>query len=509
MNKQQLYTFGGALLASTALSGAAHALTVGKVTASLGFTTTAISIANTLFSTTASTANTVTITPNSVRPAARFTNIYSVDTIAGTAFSVEFTPSGAEFTSGTPTLANAEFILGPSVGTFTGTVDASAICSGVIGFGTNFVLDGCTAAAGTSGNSHSLNVVGVLFSGVTFTRASGLATAGGSVTLTGRVYNTSTSGTFEAAATGTIITSAVPVTVTVTAAANVVASATTTPTAFTELSTSNGGNGDLTMDLFSVATTATGALEEDLTSLADGTDVVSTAKLTITSSILSSGAVSSVELSSDGAGTTTIGTVANFSGGSVTFALVAADFTGSLLVQAVFNGTTVIPEAAAGTVAIEIGGITGEQALAAASGATAAVTQGGFRGEVNTFNASTNGPFSSYLRIHNNGAVAGTVNVTIYNDDHTSGEMLGAAFTTASIQPGSTMQLSAAEMEGTATSTKLPSGGAGVPAASRVGSYTVKVTGPIVGYIQHILFDGESVADLSSFRNSGDTNAAP
>lgn len=515
MNKQQLYTFGGALLASTALSGAAHAITIGKVTSSLAFSTTSFSIANTTFSTTASTANTVVITPNATRVAARFSNIYSADTISGTQFSVEFTPTGAEFTTGTPTLANAEFILGPSVGTFTGTVGAAGICNGVIGFGTTFVIDGCTAAATvTAGGTVSANIVGVLFSGVTFTRASGLATAGGTVSLTGRVYNTATSGTFESAATGTIITSAAPVTVTVTPSTSVIASATTTPTAFTALSTTNGGHTDLTMELVTIVSTATGALQEDLTTLATGATEVSTARLTVTSTVLSSGAVSTVALSSSvGAADTTISTVANFSGGSVTFALAAADFAGSLVVTVVFNGTTVIPEAAAGTVGIAIGGITDAQALAAvsASPGTAAVSQGGFRGEVNTFNASTNGPFSSYLRIHNNGAVAGAVTITVRNDSHDSGEVLGAAFTTASIMPGSTMQLSAAEMEGTETSTKLPSGGAGVPSASRTGSYSLFVTGPIVGYVQHILFDGETVADLSSFRNGGVTtnNAAP
>jgi hypothetical protein len=68
------------------------------------------------------------------------------------------------------------------------------------------------------------------------------------------------------------------------------------------------------------------------------------------------------------------------------------------------------------------------------------------------------------------------------------------------------MQLSAAEMESETTSTKLPSGGANVPVASRMGSYTLSITGPLIGYVQHILFDGSSVADLSSFRNGGGTN---
>jgi hypothetical protein len=74
----------------------------------------------------------------------------------------------------------------------------------------------------------------------------------------------------------------------------------------------------------------------------------------------------------------------------------------------------------------------------------------------------------------------------------------------------STMQLSALDMEGTGTADgKLPSGGANIATADRVGSYTVSVTGPIIGYVQHILFDGESVADLSAYRNSGVTTNQP
>src|SRR5262249_21861787 len=147
-------------------------------------------------------------------------------------------------------------------------------------------------------------------------------------------------------------------------------------------------------------------------------------------------------------------------------------------VRLAFNGTTAIPTAATGTTQVVFGAIdANHSAPANASGGAAGATQGGFRAEVNMFNASPNGPYSSYLRIHNNGGVAGAVTVTIRNDAHDSGAMLGSSFTTAAIQPGGTLQLSAAEMEGTATSTKLPSGGANIPTASREGNYTVQVTG--------------------------------
>jgi len=522
MNKQQFYTFGGALLASTALSGAANAITIGKYDGQLNFSTSAFSIANTLFSTTASTANGITITPTTTRIGARFSNIYSSASVTGIAFSIEFTPSGGEFTSGTATLGNVNMLLQGTTGTtFYSTVGASTMCTGAIGFGTSFVINGCTAAAGnaegasgTAAAGGSLNVVGLLFSGVTFTNASGLASAGSSVSLTGRVYNTATSGNFEAAATGAVITSAAPVSVTVTAGSNVTASATTTPTAFTSLSTTNGSNGSGTMDLATIVITGTGALIADLATVASPREAISTVNVTVQSAVLSSGALSRVSFVRPVSAATTVTTIAVFSGGAVTFTIQDADLGGTsgntFTVRAVFNGTTAIPTTAAGTVNVVPGVDTaGGSALASATGATAAINQGGFRAEINTFNSSTNGPYSSYLRIHNNGGVAGTVTITIRNDSHDSGATLGSAFTTAAIQPYSTMQLSAAEMEVSTTSTKLPSGGANVPAASRVGSYTLSVTGPIVGYVQHILFDGQSVADLSSFRNGGSTSNAP
>jgi hypothetical protein len=518
MNKQQLYTFGGALLASTALSGAAHALTWGKVTGqTLTFSTTAVSVANTLFSTTASTANSVVLSANGTnRIAARFANVYSATTVPGTAFSVEMSPTGA--TLGNAALTSAKFLIVGSHGsTFQGTMGADALCANAVGFGTQFVLNGCTAATGTGGlgaNQLSLAIGGVLFSGVTFSNASGLATAGNAIQMTGRVYNTSTSGNFEAASTANVITSAVPMTTTVSAKANTTVSATTTPLAFTSLSSSNTGvaTATLTMDLVTIALTGTGTYRADLATLSTPALEISSARISVTSALLSSGAIQNVYLTTSSANVRTDNlTAANFSGGTVTFVVNDASHN-SYMVSVAFNGTTAIPSAAAGTATISFGlETTNGQALASASGSAAGTSQGGFRAEVNTFNASTNGPYSSYLRIHNNGGVAGTVSITVRNDSHDSGAQLGSTFTTAAIQAGGTMQLSAAEMEGTATSTKLPAGGANIPTADRFGSYTVQVTGPIVGYVQHILFDGQNVADLSAFRNSGVTsnNAAP
>lgn len=516
MNKQQLYTFGGALLASTALSGAAHALTWGKsVSGSLVLSTSAISIANTLFATTASTANAVVLSANGTnRVMARFSNVYSFATVPSTGFSVEMSPTGATFANAS--LDSAKFLIVGSHGTtFQATISASSVCSNAVGFSTQFVLNGCTAANGTTGANinSSMTIGGVLFSGVTFSNASGLATAGSSIQLTGRVYNTTTSGNFEAAATGNVITSAAPLAVSTSTRANVTVSATTTPLAFTSLATSNTGvsTATLTMDLTLILLTGTGTFRDDLTTVSTAALEISSARITVTSAILSSGAVHNVYVNRTTDTRTNSLTAANFSGGTVTFVIEDATAV-SYMVGIAFNGTAAIPAASTGTTTIVFGlESTNGQAIASASAGAAGTAQGGFRAEVNMFGASNASPYSSYLRIHNNGGVAGAVSLTIRNDDHTSGAILGSAFSTAAIQPGGTMQLSAAEMEGTTTSTKLPSGGANVPAASRTGAYTIQATGPIVGYVQHILFDGTNVADLSAFRNGGITtnNAAP
>jgi len=517
MNKQQLYTFGGALLASTALSGAAHAMTFGKsVSGSLTFTTSAISVATTLFATTASTANEVVLSANGAqRVMGRFSNVYSAASVASTGFTVEMSPTGATF--GNAGIESADFLIVGSHGTtFQSTIAASAVCASAVGFATQFVLNGCTAATGTAGGSSvnmSMAIGGVMFSGVTFANASGLATAGSAIQLTGRIYNTSTNGNFEAATTNNIITSAVPLSVSTTVRANTTVSAVSTPLAFSSLSSSNTGvaTATLTMDLTQVLITGTGTFRADLNTISLASNEISSARITVTSALLSSGAVHNVfvDRSLNGTAAARVNnlTAANFSGGTVTFVVEDAAQT-SYMISVAFNGTTAIPAVSTGTTTVTFGLETGNgQIIGSVSAGAAGTSQGGFRAEVNMFGASNAAPYGSYLRIHNNGAVAGTVSITIRNDDHTSGAMLGSTFTTAAIQAGSTMQLSAAEMEGTTTSTKLPSGGANIPAESRTGAYTIQLTGPIVGYAQHILFDGSSVADLSAFRNGGSTGA--
>lgn len=508
MNKTQFYTLSGALLASTALSGAAGAGTIGRfdspaMNSTALITTTAVSIANTLFSTTAATANAVAIGGGGKEIGIKYTNSFT----STTRWSTEFTLSGARFVQANETLGNVRLLDVGTLGTtIVGTRSAATHCQSATSLVDLFVINDCGATQGvfsnTSNTSSATTSVGAMvFTGVTFNNASGLATVGSSITLSARVFNpVNTSQVFEPTASGAIITSAAPIGASVAKAADVTISATTTPTAFTRLTAAQAETGTLSMRLATVTLTSLGVRAADLTTVVTVASV-GTTNVTVQSALLSSGAVSNVTIRNN-ADITSVSTAANFSSGTVTFALSTANLAqGSFHVTVSFDGTTAIPTAAAGTLSATFGSAVANfpQAVPAATGQTAAANQGGFRAEVNTFNSSGNGPYASYLRIHNNGGVAGTASITVRNDAHTSGAMLGSAFTTATIQPNATLQLSSSDIET----------GANIPAAERVGSYTVSVTGPIVGYVQHILFDGQSVADVSSFRNSGSTSNVP
>lgn len=489
MNKTQFYTLSSALLASTALSGTATAGTIGRYNSGT-FTTVPVTVANTVFSTTASTANAIVIGGVAASDngfGMRYSNNFS----GSTGWTTEFTITGARFI--TAGLTTGNFLIHTYTGSNTNTANSTSVagttCASVTSLVDLLVVNDCQLSTQNSGAA-----AGIRMSGVTFNNASGLATVGGTVSLTGRVYNPqNTSQTFEASSTGTIIQSAVPYQVNVTAGVTATASATTTPVAFSALSQPNDGS--LSLKLVSLQLSPMNALDNTLvTASAVATTAAATTSISVASSVLSSTAVQHVRLDTTN-GQATVTTLANFSGGTVTFNvnnLFAGSNSATVVVS--FNNSQAIPAAAAGTLTAAI--TTGAQ-VTSATGQTAAINQGGFRAEINTFNASTNGPFGSYLRIHNNAQVAGTVTVTVRND--ATGEVLGSSYTTSAIAPNSTVQFSALQIETDAN----------IPTASRTGSYTVSITGPIIGYAQHILFDGNSVADLSGFRNSGSTDGRP
>jgi len=504
MNRQQLYTLSGVLLASTALAGIAEAATVGHSgVAGAAFTTSALKIANTIFSTTATSADTV-----AVGGEAAFVVKFSNQFVTTTKFSVEIDVSGAQFN--TSAVGNTNVLvgdLGTNSNTFANSIAASTACSSVTPLVSKIIIDGCQlsttgAFSGTSGygSNASASATGILLSGVVFNTANSLATVGNTIALFGSVYNTSNpTQSFESITSASVVTSTAPLSAAVTSCANVTVSPTATPAAFDYLSTSNVTSpGGLSMCLATVTITNSGALTGTLTAGAfAGLDTVaSSVNVTITDTVLGSAAVARVSL--DGSTSQNTTTAANFSGGSATFSIGSGTGTGTVgaasnfTINLSFTGSTPIPAAASGTVSLAFGkgGTSAAQAVVAVSGSTATISRGGFNAELNTFLASSNTSFTSFARLHNMGVTPGTAQVTVVSD--ATGAQLGSTFTTATIAANQTLQLSNKDIEGSA----------GFTAAAGV-NYTIQITGPFIGYAQHIIFNPATgqLADLSGFRN--------
>jgi hypothetical protein len=509
MNKQHLYTAGSLLLATTALTSAASAGTFVKDSTYIAGTTTfgsatafkSVKVANTVFSTTAATANAVVLGPiNDL--AVSFANQYT----GTTKFSIEIDPVGALFlqASVTPNL----LISGNN--SFETSITAATAGCNVTPLTTKILIQNCDSVSvttGTGAGNVSAQYIGVSFPGLQFNNASGLAVAGGTISLSGQVTDAGGSGTvFETITAATVVTSAAPLSAIVTPAVNQTAASSATPVAFDYFSGTQGGldSGILTMVLATIGISGTGVTDGSLSTLvsADGTGGTTTAALssinvTVTDTLLTSGALSgAVGFTANSGGTqVTSATAAAFAGGSATFSINAAAgaFT-NITINLMFNGTTAIPAAGAGVVTVVLGGATAAsvQALGTVTGVTAALSLGGFHAELNTFLGSSNTSFSSYIRIHNNGAIAGVASIAVKND--ASGVTLGTTYTTAAIAAGETLQLSAAQIET----------GAGITPALGL-NYTLDVAGPITGYVQHIIFNPATgqLADLSGFRNNG------
>ncbi len=499
MNKQQLYTAGGMLLATTALSTAANAgivsATIAAGSAVGGGTITATNIANTVFSTTAATANAVTVGSTQIYVA--FANNFT----AATKFSVELAPVNA----GMVQSVDAHVLLTNS-GSFLAsiwTVAATTACTSVTPLTTKIILDGCGGvsnkiAATNGGNTNvSAGYGGVLFSGVSFNNASGMASVGASIGVSGLVYNANnTSQTFENVTAANVVTSLAPVTALINSGGTVTANASATPVAFAYFTTSTSTLGLNSAILAFVEMTAIGANAADLTSLvlpeaANGaTQAISSLSVTVASSELSQAAIQAIWTNTNPAFYN--GTVSNFSAGVATFSIqVSGGFT-SFAIAVAFSGTTALAAASAGTVTLGFGlGNSMGQVVPAVTGKTGTISLGGFNAELNTFLGSSNTAFSSFARIHNNGIIAGTATVTVRND--ATGASMGV-YTTASIATNQTLQISAKDIET----------GAGITAAAGV-NYTLSITGAFSGYAQHIIFNPATgqLADLSSFRNRG------
>jgi hypothetical protein len=341
----------------------------------------------------------------------------------------------------------------------------------------------------------------VLFSGVSFNNASGLASVGSTIAVSGLVYNANnTSQTFESITAANVVVSVAPVTVAITTGGTFTANASSTPVAF-----SYSGGAVVTMALAVVDISGTGALAADLSNIAvdESTSttlqLISSIQVTVAAAALSQGAATSFFTNAGGgtgAGPGVFnGTVANFSGGVATFSVNAGGGFTSFVVNVAFSGTTALTAASAGTVTVAFGiGNSMGQAVSTITGKTASISLGGFNAELNTFLTSANTGYTSYARIHNNGIIAAPAIITVRND--ATGVTMGS-YTTAAIATQQTLQISAKDIET----------GAGITAAAGV-NYTLSISGAFSGYAQHIFFNPVTgqVADLSAFRNRGNVS---
>ena len=133
----------------------------------------------------------------------------------------------------------------------------------------------------------------------------------------------------------------------------------------------------------------------------------------------------------------------------------------------------------------------------AVRGPLATFKRGGLSAQVNSArNSVGNGStqYQSILRIANNGSNAAAVTITLY--DASDGEMLGS-WASDMIEPKGMLQISVAQLED----------GIGLNPTD-IGFYTIDIDGPLNGYVQHVNWNSldNLFTDLSGFRVGAGTN---
>jgi len=515
MRNNYLLGLGGALLATTSLSGAASAATIyvqsnaNGVTNVQGgeFTTTSVarSIGAQLFG---SGGLTATSTIGVMSIAVKFTNTYGGSLKPNLFMSI----SGATFsTTSLGGQSNTYVKLLDDQGTGGGTIATtfagnSAACTvGVLS--TQIQIQGCAAgnnlaAATVGGANASFAIAGMALSGIIFTAATGLGTVGSSITLSGSVVDgTNAQNVFESITPAAVVTSVNNVTVAVfTGTASVNQGTGTVP--FVTVSQTLGGPGagtstGLTVELAAITITGTGAVGQDLTTGLTAANAVGGLGLVVTSPVLSDPAISNVRFVSVANATvataTTLAGTATFAATTLTQATIYGGSAGNSTsyVQVEYNGTASITGGAAstaGTVGTFAVATANGTAVPAFTGGTSAVSRAGFSTQINSVLASNNVAATSYIRIVNGGSAAGAATITVY--DGSLGTKLGSAYTTASIPANGTLQVSAANIE---------TGAGFTPTIGQ--TYTLSIAGPLSGYVQHITLNpGGVFTDFSGRR---------
>jgi len=481
MNKQSLTLFGGALLASTALSTASQAAIVvdaptatNTTAASTTVAVTAKPLATEVFSATTTNANALKIGSVGTHLMIDFSSNLS------SGFNVQLNVVGAAFT-GTPSVT-------PVNQSTSGTVTASLSVTGcsIQLVPDKLLITGCTA----QGSGQLSRADALIISGVNFISAGALATAGNSIKLDGVVTNAASSITFENITSVSYVTSKSAVSASVVSNANLTLDNTTTPAFIKFVSPASA-----TATLGSVNFSMTAAVNTTLTNVYTlSASVASTAELKVTHSALSDPALVSITA---GGGLTTplTKTSAQFVSGTVSFLLPGASLNGVDIVVT-FDGTSAV-SASTGTASATVtptapaAALEINRAVAAFSGNIATISRGGMSVELNSlYPTAGQGStlYRSYLRIANTSPTDGVATITVKNDG--TGAAIGSFTTT--VTAGATKQVGAADIE------------AAISTAAATGAmYKVTVSGSFNGYVQHLIWNSVTglFTDQSGFRN--------
>lgn len=479
MNKQSLYLFGGALMATTALTTGANAATIKDFRANISGSnlpsTSAItskSLATEVFSASSSAlANGVTLgAANTTSTASAILIDFAAQLTTG--FNIQLNVTGAGFT-GTPTVV----VYGQ---TTTGSLVAASVTSCTIqALPDKLLINGCTP----QGSGSSSRADAMVVYGIQYISASALGTAGQTVKLDGIVRDSTGATTFETITSATVITSKSAAQTGIQTGSALTIDNNATPV-FARFTTASA-TGVLGTIQFSV----TGAVGTDLSNtFAAIASITGASEVKIAHSALSDPALVSISIPA----ATLTATPAAFVAGTVSFQVPAANLA-LASITVTFNGSTGITASSGTGTATVTPTTTGAiiRAVSPFSGNLASLTRGGLNVELNSlFPTSGQGStlYRSLLRIANTSAIDGVATLTVKNDS--TGATIGSFTTT--VTAGSTKQIMSSDIEAAVTT-----------AAATGAAYNVVVSGSFNGYVQHLLWNSVTglFTDLSGFRN--------
>lgn len=480
MNKYALHVAGGALLATTALaSGTVHAAVIrvlqaspgiGVVAAGAEIAAASVPVAASAFT---STGSAITVGPATII----VDTTSGQNSFSGTQTTIQLNVTGAEFASTVPDVR----IFGQET-TASGSLTTITTVGAV-----PFVASDRITLNNVTGVTFGV----LVFSGVQFRNAQALATAGNTVSLSGTILNSSGVLTIETITSATFLVSRAAASIQVSAGGAASITNTSSPQ-FSTVSQAGAVSTNVVLSNinFSDANTGFGANLSTTQSIAG---LISTYEVKLTHAALSDPATATVNYINAAPGTGTVArTPAQFVSGSVSFTITptaGGESTATRTLAIVFNGSTAISNASAGTTVVTPTTRTAATGVAAGSGTAAALNRGGMNAIVNYFQPSNNS-IQSFLRVSNTGTTAGAVTVTVRNSSN--GTSIGS-YVSSSVSAGGTIQISGSTIEGQSSPVITPV--VGVP-------YDLTVSGAITGFVQHIGFNTVSgqLSDLSGFR---------